>query len=257
MPSRISLIKSRRNPKYKEWLGYVSQPHLPGCRWLSVEGPRQIRELSAKQPIELLLFSDGKASRLTQLIARSRQTAHLSENLLETLSSLETSQGVMAFFRKPSWGWEDLASCVLYLDRLQDPGNLGTLLRTARATGIFSVVTSPKTVSCFNSKVVRASAVTLFSTPFLEGVPVGELKRRGYRLWAATPREGQALFKVRFQSPLAIVLGNEGSGLDKSVLRQGFRRLHIPMHPEAESLNVAVAGSLILYEVTRQTRLYG
>ena len=222
-----------------------------------MEGPKQIRELAAKQPIELLLFSDGEASRLTPLISRSRETAHLSESLLATLSSLETSQGVLAFFRKPSWGWEDLASCILYLDRLQDPGNLGTLLRTARATGIFSIITSPKTVSCFNSKVVRASAATLFSTPFLEGVPMRELKRRGYHLWAATPRQGRSLFKVCFQPPLAIVLGNEGNGLDKSVLRQGFRRLHIPMHPKAESLNVAVAGSLILYEVTRQTRLYG
>lgn len=213
--------------------------------------------MAAKQPIELLLFADGQGPRLTQLISQSQQSIRLPDHLLQALSSLQTSQGVLAFFGKPVWHWEDLTPCVLYLDQLQDPGNLGTLLRTARATGIFSVITSPGTVSCFNPKVVRASVAALFSTPFLEGVPLEELVNRGYCLWATTPREGTSLFRARFQPPLAIVLGNEGSGLAKAALERSFRRLLIPMHPEAESLNAAVAGSLILYEVTRQTRWHG
>ena len=257
VPPRISLIKSRRNPQYKKWVRYVSQPHLPDCHWLPVEGWKQVQEMAAKQTIELLLFSDGQGPRLTQLISRSQQSVRLPEHLLEALSSLQTSQGVMAFFGKPVWRWEDLTPCVLFLDQLQDPGNLGTLLRTTHATGIFSVVTSPGTVSCFNPKVIRASAATLFSTPFLEGILLEELVSRGYRLWAATPKDGTSLFRARFRPPLTIVLGNEGSGLPQTALEQSFKRLHIPMHPEAESLNAAVAGSLILYEVTRQTRWHG
>lgn len=253
----VSVIESPHNPQLKKWLSLAAHPEDSDSSWVPVEGFKQVRDLAAKRPIELLLYCDGQATRLRSLISRSRQTARLSERLMRTLSSVETSQGLMAFFEKPLWRWEELTPCVLYLYRLQDPGNLGTLFRTAQAAGSFSVVTSKGTVSCYNAKVVRASAGALFSTPFLEAVAVDRLCKRGYHLWAAAPGGGTSLFEAQFQPPLAVLLGSEGSGLPSTILRKSSQRLHIPMRPEVESLNAAVAGSLILYEVSRRITMHG
>ncbi len=164
---------------------------------------------------------------------------------------------MVAFFEKPAWKWEDLTPWVLYLDQLQDPGNLGTLLRTARATGMFSVATSPGSVACFNSKVIRASAGSLFAVPFLEGLELEELQDRGYALSAATLQDGQSLFEARFESPQAIIIGNEGSGPTASTLGLADDQFHIPMRGRSQSLNAAVAGSLIAYEIFRQKGNHG
>ncbi len=158
----------------------------------------------------------------------------------------------MAFFSKPAWKETDLTPWVLYLWKLQDPGNLGTLLRTAQATGSFSVVCSEGTVSRFNSKTVRAAAASLFSVPVLEGVDLNRLEELGYRLWDATARSGRSLFELDFESPAAFVIGNEGVGLDLSWQERIPNKLHIPMDASVESLNAGVAGSLILYEVFRR-----
>ena len=230
----------------------MSHPEKEDCPWIPIEGWKQIQDLSTQHPIELLVFSEGAERGLKDFVPRSTESFQLAPALFENLSTLDSSQQILAFFEKPSWKWNDLTSRVLYLNELQDPGNLGTLLRTARATGIFSVATSPNTVSCFNAKVVRASAASLFSVPFLEGIEAGEFKSRGYHLWATTPQAGKSLFEAHFESPLAIVIGNEGRGLSPALLSLADHHLHIPMQPQVESLNAAVAGSLVLYEVFRQ-----
>ncbi len=252
MSSSVSRIESRQNPQYKLWKKYVAHPEKEDCPWIPVEGWKQIQDLSTQHPLELLLFLEEAAPGLQSLLFRSNQSFQLTPSLFQSLSTLDSSQQILAFFEKPCWNWNDLTSRVLYLNELQDPGNLGTLLRTARATGIFSVATSPHTVSCFNAKVVRASAASLFSVPFLEGIEAGELKSRGYQLWATTPQSGKSLFEAHFESPLAIVIGNEGRGLSAALLGRADQHLHIPMQPQVESLNAAVAGSLVLYEVFRQ-----
>ena len=252
MSSPVSRIESRKNPQYKLWKKYVSHPENEDYPWIPVEGWKQIEDLSTQYPIELLLFSEEAEPRLQGLLSRSNQSFQLAPPLFQSLSTLHSSQQIMAFFEKPTWDWNDLTTRVLYLHQLQDPGNLGTLLRTARATGIFSVATSPHTVSCFNAKVVRASAASLFSVPVLQGIEASELKSRGYRLWVTTPRGGKPLFEASFESPLTIVIGNEGGGLSPAILELADHDLHIPMQSQVESLNAAVAGSLILYEVFRQ-----
>jgi TrmH family RNA methyltransferase len=244
-------IASRHNLKYRQWKRLAAYPEAEDCPWLPVEGWKQIADLG-KLSIELLLFSDAADPRLTSLMHRARCCVELDGSLLRGLSSVGAPQGVLAFFAKPVWEWRRLTPYLLYCHRLQDPGNLGTLLRTARATGIFSVVTSPDTVSFYNSKVIRSSASALFELPHLSSVRVEELFERGFRLWTAKPSEGVSLFKARFQAPLAILVGNEGSGLDALPADTPAQPVHIPMQPGVESLNAAVAGSLMLYEVYRR-----
>lgn len=218
---------------------------------MAVEGWKQLDELSSRLEIAVLFYCGRPESRLQRLMRRSRQTVRLSERLLKLLSDVETPQGVLAFVDKPAWRWEDLTPFLLYLEGVQDPGNLGTLLRSARAAG-GSIVTGPGSVSFFNRKVVRATSAALFSTPFRQGATVDELARRGYLLWAAQAGCGEPLFEMRFELPLAVMLGSEGTGLSRQALQAAQGKLQIPMQPGSESLNLSVAGSLILYEAYRQ-----
>ncbi len=216
-----------------------------------MEGARQVVELARHQVLELLLVCSENFSSSRTLLQQAQKCVRLSEKLFSALSDLESPQGVMGFFSKPDWTWSDITSHVLYLDRLQDPGNLGTLLRTAAGTGLFSIITAPGTVSCFKNKVVRSSAGYLFSVPFLEHLPLSALPERNYRLFAAHPRKGRSLFEVSFEPPLALIVGSESQGADLSQIKAPVEFVHIPMAGTTDSLNAAVSGSILMYEVVR------
>ena len=213
-----------------------------------MEGPKQALDLSSKHRIELLLYSADDS--LAPILSRQAPPCvRLPSDLLSQLSRVRSHQGVIAFFEKPVWSWDDASEWILYLEGIQDPGNLGTLLRTARATGRFSLVSDPGAVSFFNSKVVRASSGALFQVPFLEGVAVAELKRRNYRVIAASPSGRESLLDQQFAPRTAFILGNEGQGVTGKALEMSDQVFRIPMETGCDSLNASVAGSLIMYQV--------
>ena len=246
------IIRSRSNKLYQKLLHTAGGFDDPNCPWVLVEGWKQIMDLSQNSQIEVLLFSSENSDRLSSLKRRSRRSVHLSDSLLKNISNVKTSQGVAAFFQKRRWEWKDLTDYVLYAYEIQDPGNLGTLLRTAESTGLFTLVTSTGSVSCYNSKTVRASVGAALRLPILENVSWELLKLKGYEVWASTPFKGTSLFQANFTPPVALMIGNEGSGLPCKIMEQTDHLLHIPMGHNLGSLNAAVAGSLILYEVLRR-----
>lgn len=209
-----------------------------------------MRDLLAVRRARLLIVSESRRREGRPNPQDSEETVVLPDRMVDQLSPVRASQGVVAFFDKPRWNWSDLTPHLVYADGLQDPGNLGTIIRTAAATGLFSLVTASGTVSCFNDKVIRASAGYLFSVPFLQGRPAAELKHRGYRLVVADADHGSDLFSFHFQTPLAIVVGREGGG--GPTVPDDAARLRIPMAAGVESLNAAVAAALIMYEVLRR-----
>jgi len=249
------VIRSPHNRQYKRWRRLIANPEKSAYPWIPVEGRTQVTELARNHVLELLLFRSGVLTPSHRLFRQALQAFPLSGELFATLTRVESTQGIIGFFAKPSWTWSDMTPYVLYLDRLQDPGNLGTLLRTAAATGLFSVITSPGTVSCFKDKVVRSSAGYLFHVPFLEAIPLPVLVERKYRLFVAHPRAGKSAFEVVFDSPLALVVGSESDGVDLSQIEVPAQFLHLPMHHTSDSLNAAVAGSVLMYEVIRNKSL--
>jgi TrmH family RNA methyltransferase len=246
-----TLIQSPQNQHFKRWRKFIASPEKSNCPWISVEGLKQVRELARRQVLELLLYCPDRVSPPKDLLDQARDTVQLPEKLFASVSEVESSQGILGFFAKPYWNWSDIKSHVLYLDRVQDPGNMGTLLRTAAATGIFSVITSPGTVSCFNSKVVRSSAGYLFSVTFLEGESITSLAKRDYRLYAAHPRTGKMIYEISFEPPLALILGSESRGIDPAEILEPAEFVYIPMDSGTDSLNVSVSGSILMYEVLR------
>jgi len=186
----------------------------------------------------------------------------LPNALFKSILPSDAPQGVAALLKPPTF------SLVQMLDRssdgpfvvaagLQDPGNLGTILRSAEAFGAAGIFLTEGTVSPYNSKVLRGSAGSIFRLPFLqissaELIPL--LRARGVRLLATSSHQGTPLPQISWTLPLAIFIGNEGAGLSPELTRQMDETLAIPQAAQLESLNAGVAASVVLYEAARNRK---
>jgi TrmH family RNA methyltransferase len=175
---------------------------------------------------------------------------------------VRSPQGILAIARRPLWDWKNLfgraPAPIVILDGIQDPGNVATIVRTAEAAGAAGIVTTPETASLFSPKALRGSAGSSLRLPILEHRDAEEiicaLRVAGCGILAADAQNGPegavSYSHVDWTKPWAIVLGQEGSGL--SAGWQAARRVFIPMKPVVESLNVAAAAAILLFEFHRQ-----
>lgn len=169
---------------------------------------------------------------------------------LAELADTVTPQGILAVAEIPEWSWDDVdGGDLLVLDAVQDPGNAGTILRTAEALGVAGTVSLKGTVDVWNPKVVRASAGALFRLPVLHGTwpDVGErLRAAGLRLWASDAGGEPVGRGDDVPSGVALVLGNEGAGVREAIMEAADRRVAVRLRGGAESLNVAVAAAILM-----------
>ena len=192
------------------------------------------------------------------LVERGVGVTNVTDDELVELATTEHPQGVVAVYAPREWTLEEVAGGfgrpVVVLDGVQDPGNVGTIARTALAFGAAGLIALPGTVDLANPKVVRAAMGALFRLPALHcdiAPLLAWLASQHIALWA-TAIDGEALAGVPRES-IAIALGNEGAGLSPDLLAQASRRVSIPIDPAAESLNVAAAAAILLFQVTRCT----
>lgn len=188
----------------------------------------------------------------------------VDERVFERLAETETPQGILAVGRMPYWIEEGVLKkdrgIWLALDAIQDPGNLGTIIRTAEAVGAEAVFLGEGTVDLYNSKVLRATMGSVFRVPSFSRMNLKELVSRmresGIFVVSADPHTGQVYYQANLRYPrLAVVIGNEGRGISPELLTLSDIRVKIPLEGKVESLNAAVAGALILYEIKRQQQL--
>ena len=184
---------------------------------------------------------------------------YVSDEVLDSLSDTQTHQGILAVLGKLEYGWKDLRErdgLVLLLCELQDPGNLGTVFRVAEAGRSAGLVLTRGTIDPYNPKVVRASMGSLFRLPFLSDQDSREtlqiLRSLGYRVFSTSIEGGTSLWEADFSQPTAVWLGQEGAGLPAEIVEAADGTLTIPMNPDVNSLNVAVAAGLVVYEAFRQ-----
>ncbi len=180
----------------------------------------------------------------------------VSDEVFRSISETETPQGIGAIFEIREFEKIDGDSIVL-LENLQDPGNMGTVIRTADAAGFDAVICTRGCVDVYNQKVVRSTAGSIFHIPVLQSGLSGSdiakvLKDKGYRLYAAHPRGEVSCFDEPFEGKSCIVIGNEANGLTDSMIESCDVLLTIPMPGNAESLNASVAAALLIYEKTRK-----
>lgn len=227
------------------------------------EGIRLVEEALARS-IEITgavvspMLSKGDRGLALQesLAASGARIERVTDREMRGLAETETPQGVVAIIRPRSWSFQDLnlteRPAVVVLDGVQDPGNVGTLVRAAQGLGAAGIVALPGTVELTNPKVVRGSMGALFSLPAL-GSSVEDFlawsRERNLPLLIASA-DGEPVSKGALPRPAAIVLGNEGAGVSPA-MRAAGRAVSIPLASGTESLNVAVAGGILLFEVLR------
>jgi TrmH family RNA methyltransferase len=201
------------------------------------------------------------ADRLLPQIAAQVETIVLPNQVFDSVVDTETPQGVAALAKVRSFSLDDVLRpyqpMILVLSGIQDPGNLGTMLRSAEAFGASGVLLGEGTVSQFNSKAVRASAGSVFRVPALAikaEETIARLHEAGLRLVGTSSHSGTPADETNLAGPLAFFIGNEGSGLPRDLISQMDETVAVPHRGPVESLNAAVAASVLLYEAARQRK---
>lgn len=184
----------------------------------------------------------------------------LPDSLFRSVVSTEAPQGIAAIAVQPHFSFEDILGetnpLLLIAAAIQDPGNLGTLIRSTEAFGAAGVLALPGTVSAWNQKALRASVGSIFRVPVVE-ISINQietLQQRGIRVYAAVAGNATSVRQVPLHEPAAILIGNEGAGLAPELIKLADGLITIPSSGAVESLNAAVAGSILLYEALQMRK---
>jgi RNA methyltransferase, TrmH family len=281
------IITSRENRWVKLFRAGLRGTGPSGDEPIAVEGPKLIEDaLRDGLEADAVLVSEAGERHLEAIlraasasesgIARSR-VLRTTDKIFESLSGTESPQGVAALFRQPAWDFDDIwgledssangggsiAPLVLVIARVQDPGNVGTILRSAEAFGATGAVATRGTADPWSPKALRASAGSALRLPLLRGmsIPVllAQLRVSKIKIVAASSSasngSGQGeRAQPDLREPAAIFVGNEGAGLAQEVESAADERFTIPMADAVESLNAGIAASIILYEAARQRK---
>lgn len=257
-------IQSKDNARLKELRKALSAPGRGADALIGIEGPNLIEEaLRAGLRPKTIFVAQGAEKLLDKLqVKRDVEVLQLPKKLLDSALATETPQSIAALIDPPQWTWEHVLALrhssiplVVVLAGLQDPGNLGTILRSAEAFGASGIVSLPGTVSAWNAKAVRASAGSVFRMPVLmseidECIP--RLHGAGLAILATLSRAAQDAQSANFVRPIALIIGNEGNGIPGVLAARADGTISIPCPGSVESLNAAVAASILLYEASRQ-----
>jgi RNA methyltransferase, TrmH family len=262
---RLRRVASRQNPLVKELRQAFARGEHTANGACAIEGPRLVEEaIRSGLRFRAVFFRQSSlavADRLLPQIAAQVETVLLPNEVFDSAVATETPQGVAALAKVRSFTLDDMLRpyqpLVVALSGLQDPGNLGTILRSAEAFGASGALLGEGTVSQFNSKAVRASAGSVFRLPVVavkleETIP--RLRQAGLRLVATSSHGGAPADQANLASPLALFIGNEGAGLPPELMSQMDETVVVPHPGQVESLNAAVAASILLYEASRQRR---
>jgi TrmH family RNA methyltransferase len=221
------------------------------------EGVRLVEEgIRTGFPLHFILYSNALSPRGLDLIHSLTEDAPVSPvetRLFQNLGDTETSQGILAVFELAILPMPDYPDLLLILDNLRDPGNLGTILRTAEAAGVQAVLLAPGTTDAFAPKVVRAGMGAHFHLPIhaLEWQQIAQVVT-ALSVYRAEMHAELTLWQADLTQPCALLIGSEAEGVSQPGLELAPQSVSIPMPGQSESLNAAVAAGILLFEVQRQ-----
>lgn len=241
------LYTSTQNEKIKNLRKLNNKKFRDENSLFLIEGEHLVLEAYKNGYLKELLLEENTS------LSINVPTSYLTRNVMKFISELDNPSNIMGVCTKLV-EQEELENKILVLDNVQDPGNLGTIIRSAVAFNIDTIILSDDTVDLYNSKVIRASQGMIFKInivrkSLLEVIP--NLKKQGYRIYATNVKNGKSLKNVEKVSKFAIIMGNEGLGVKESISSLADDFLYIDIAKDCESLNVAVAASIILYELDK------
>lgn len=258
-------ITSRENRWLKTFRASL-RDDAPEDGIVAVEGPHLVEEaIRAGLEITAVLVSPGGEAWLGELRSKLPQRTQIlttTDKLFESIASTRAPQGLAALVRVRRGSFDDMlisagvAPLVVVLVAVQDPGNVGTVIRAAEGFGASGAIVATGSADPWQQKSLRASAGSALRLPVLTGVQaaraMAQLRVAGFTLVAAASGEGEFPSRVDLRGPVALLIGNEGAGLPAEVLRSANVRVRIPLAEQVESLNAAMAASVLLYEAARQ-----
>lgn len=252
------MIESIQNPKVKRWAELLSKKGRENHRAYLIEGLRLVEEaISSGAPIEALIWQSGKSFPFLQSLPAYIEQWEVNEAIIKKLSDTEQSQGILAVVSIAKGKNEDFiqkGNLFLLVDGVQDPGNLGAIIRSADAAGVDAVILGEGTVDLYNPKTVRSTMGSLYHLPIYvlpleQAIP--KLQQQGITVLASSLDTEYGYHQFNYPDKVAIIVGNEGNGIREDILSQVDLKVKIPIYGKAESLNVAIATALLLYEARR------
>lgn len=228
-----------------------------------VEGLRMCRELSSEQ-VEILYVSESflkeeEHRKLTEGFVWET----VADPVMKVMADTQTPQGILALVRRRDWTLEEILGqpqtpLLMVLETVQDPGNLGTILRAGEGAGITGLIMNTGTADIYNPKVIRSTMGSIYRVPFVYAEDLhgacDAIKKRGIRLFAAHLEGSSEYDREDYTGPCGFLIGNEANGLTKETAAMADARIRIPMAGQVESLNAAVAASVLMFETARQRR---
>lgn len=262
------MITSMQNPLVKHVVALRQKKRRDEAREFVAEGWRSAGEaLTRGARIKQVIYCPGQVHArdgvlLEDFRRRGVPLEEVEARVLRKMSTAEEPQGVLLLVEQGQFSPEDLrlapGGLLLVVDGIQDPGNLGTIIRTALAAGVSRFCLTRGTVDIYNPKVVRGTMGALFSAVFLQGLEAGEVlgfcREESLPVLVADVKGRSLYSETKMPWPSALVVGNEGAGPAPAFKEQAYARVAIPMAGGVESLNVAIAAGIMLFEIVRQRK---
>lgn len=257
------MISSTSNPQVKRLAQLQKKSKVRNEeKVFIVEGIRMFAEVP-KNRVEKVYISESLYNKKKQeLDLQGMPVEILSDNVFQYVSDTKTPQGIMCIVKQVQYNIEELLRIrnphFMVLDNLQDPGNLGTIVRTAEGAGVDAIFLSKESVDIFNPKTIRSTMGSIYRMPVIYVDDLLELldtfKKKGIKSYAAHLEGKNSYDQETYQDGTAILIGNEGNGLRDEVSKKADIWVQIPMKGQVESLNAAIAASVLMFEVARQRR---
>jgi RNA methyltransferase, TrmH family len=254
------MIRSRQNARLKDLRQRLLHPGIGKDGLIAIEGDHLLQEAerSGLRFDSVFLREDRIAAR-DRIFSSHIKVLTVAADAFDHACATESPQGIAALVQAPQWTLESLLAVsearLVILAGLQDPGNVGTILRSAEAFAASGVLLTPGSTSPWNQKALRASAGSSFRLPVVSLTDVSPLRclaEKRIPMYACVADAGASIFEADLSGPIAFVIGNEGAGISDDILSFCQGSLHVPCPGQVESLNAAITASIVLYEASRQ-----
>ena len=257
------MITSTSNPQVKNLMQLVKKAKVRNeQRLFVVEGTKMFSEAPRKWMQQIYVSETFLTVKEHRELLTDLPYEVLADHVFKAVSDTQTPQGILCLLTMPSFELSDLLGQtnpqLLILESIQDPGNLGTMFRTGEGAGIAGIIMNRTTVDVFNPKTIRSTMGSIYRVPFvvtddLSGT-LAEIKAQGIKLYAAHLKGLQSYDEPDYKHATGFLIGNEGNGLSDTIADMADTYIRIPMAGQVESLNAAIAATLLMYEAARQRR---
>jgi len=256
-------ITSLDNSQVKQAASLKKRKYRQDLDMFLIEGRRAVMEAKRRPELINWIFVEEQLMEDYDLLQDFETTKIFATDhrVMRHICSTEHPQGIALVMRNPHWDWQQMLvrkGIMLLLDRVSDPGNMGSILRSAWALGIDGIMLGRECVDHFSPKVVRASMGAILNIPIFASITaqhLDQVQQHGYVFMATDLAKGLAYDRAALTAPLVLIFGNEAEGVSEELKQRCQSFIKIPMNPQVDSLNVAAACAIIIAEIARQSRL--